>query len=168
MNYNYILQRAIEFATECHEGQTRKDKKTPYITHPIAVMEIIENKYSDNSLYRLAANPEGIFAMKILGLFHDIAEDVKRYKDKEAEIIHDFNRTIDLRLNSWVIEALITNLKALNKNRHKNYLEFILAIKNTGLFAKETKLADLQHNMSDLQEGSLKDKYRLAEYILTN
>jgi hypothetical protein len=28
------------------------------------------------------------------------------------------------------------------------------------------KLADLQHNMSDLNEGSLKDKYRFAEYIL--
>lgn len=29
------------------------------------------------------------------------------------------------------------------------------------------KLADLQHNMSDLNEGSLKDKYRLAHYILS-
>ena len=34
------LQEAIEFATEAHGDQKRKYTGEPYITHPIAVMEI--------------------------------------------------------------------------------------------------------------------------------
>jgi len=35
-------------------------------------------------------------------------------------------------------------------------------------FATAIKIADLTHNMCDLREGSLKDKYRLTKYILEN
>ena len=35
------LQEAIEFATEAHGDQKRKYTGEPYITHPIAVMEIV-------------------------------------------------------------------------------------------------------------------------------
>ena len=35
------LQEAIEFATEAHGNQKRKYTGEPYITHPIAVMEIV-------------------------------------------------------------------------------------------------------------------------------
>jgi len=30
----------------------------------------------------------------------------------------------------------------------------------------QQQIADLRHNMSDLKDGTLKDKYQLAEYIL--
>ena len=60
----------------------------------------------------------------------------------------------------------------------ENYFDFIMRINNgdrsredfCGAFRVgmvSVKLADLEHNMSDLNEGSLKDKYRLAHYILS-
>ena len=63
--------------------------------------------------------------------------------------------------------TLYESLSILNKGLYKNYLEYILAVKKNWI-STIVKRADLRHNMSDLQEGSLKDKYRLAEYILTH
>ena len=34
-------------------------------------------------------------------------------------------------------------------------------------FSAFVKRADLEHNLSDLKEGSLKEKYRLALYVLS-
>ena len=40
-----LIKKALDYATEKHEGQTRKFSGKPYIVHPIAVAELI-NKYS--------------------------------------------------------------------------------------------------------------------------
>ena len=58
----------------------------------------------------------------------------------------------------------------LSKKPGETYFDFIMRIHDGGPFRTgmvAVKLADLRHNMSDLQEGSLKDKYRFAEYILS-
>jgi (p)ppGpp synthase/HD superfamily hydrolase len=55
------LERAIQIATEAHEGQFRRDGK-PYITHPLAVMYMLQR----------AGFPEHY---QIKGVFHDIIED---------------------------------------------------------------------------------------------
>lgn len=60
-------------------------------------------------------------------------------------------------------------VETLSKLPGENYFDFIMCVHNCGPFrvgAAAVKLADLEHNMSDLNEGSLKDKYRLAHYIL--
>ena len=36
------LDKAIQFATKAHEGQTRKYTGEPYIVHPLSVMEIVK------------------------------------------------------------------------------------------------------------------------------
>jgi (p)ppGpp synthase/HD superfamily hydrolase len=161
--YENIINAAIEFATEAHKGRKRKDEKD-YITHPLAVARIarkITEGYSD----------ETVFITQIAALFHDIAEDVEIYKNKEEFLLISFDKIIREKLFCSLsfshFEFLLRVLTWLNKNNSSNYLEYILKIKNSN-FAKYVKLADLQHNMSDLEEGSLKDKYRLAEYILKN
>lgn len=58
-----VLQRATQLATRLHEGQTRKDGKTPYITHPIRVMRTLE---------RLGVTDEELLAAAVL---HDVVED---------------------------------------------------------------------------------------------
>lgn len=43
MENETAVGRAIDFATKAHEGQMRKgEKRTPYITHPLAVKRILE------------------------------------------------------------------------------------------------------------------------------
>ena len=56
------LQVAIEFATEAHGDQKRKYTGEPYITHPIAVMEIVrEVPHTDEML--------------VAAVLHDTVED---------------------------------------------------------------------------------------------
>ena len=57
-----VLDRAIEFATHAHEGQTRKFSGTPYILHPLEVAAIIATMTGDVDV--MAA-----------GVLHDTVED---------------------------------------------------------------------------------------------
>ncbi|MEZ4265350.1 MAG: HD domain-containing protein [Myxococcota bacterium] len=57
-----ILKRAIDIATEVHEGQTRKGTDIPYITHPIEVQETVR-RHGGSEIEQAAA------------LCHDTVED---------------------------------------------------------------------------------------------
>ena len=38
-----MLDKAVKFATEAHGSQVRKYHGTPYISHPLAVAEIVKS-----------------------------------------------------------------------------------------------------------------------------
>jgi len=57
-----LEKKAIEFATEAHEGQFRKYTGEPYITHPIAVAEIVKTVTDDKEMIAAA-------------ILHDTVED---------------------------------------------------------------------------------------------
>lgn len=57
-----LVERALEFAKQAHEGQKRKNSNAPYIVHPIAVAKILEES---------GLSQEVIAA----GLLHDTVED---------------------------------------------------------------------------------------------
>ena len=77
------LQEAIEFATEAHGDQKRKYTGEPYITHPIAVMEIV----------REVPHTE---EMLIAAVLHDTVEDTPvtiediktKFGTKVAELVN--------------------------------------------------------------------------------
>jgi guanosine-3',5'-bis(diphosphate) 3'-pyrophosphohydrolase len=58
------LSEAIVFAARCHSGQYRKDGKTPYINHPLEVMNLIVNNLED---------PHN--DVLIAAVLHDVVED---------------------------------------------------------------------------------------------
>ena len=58
-----MLERAIQFATRAHEGQYRKYTHDPYITHPLAVMEIVRGV------------PGHTEEMLVAAVLHDVVED---------------------------------------------------------------------------------------------
>ncbi len=67
-----IIDQAILFATEAHEGQYRKGSQTPYILHPLEVGAILAAMTDDAEV--IAA-----------GILHDVLEDTPLDASKLAE-----------------------------------------------------------------------------------
>lgn len=61
-----LLLKAIRFASEVHEGQTRKGKRTPYIVHPLGVALLLQKAGADQTTV-------------IAGILHDTIEDCVPY-----------------------------------------------------------------------------------------
>ena len=155
-----IRTKALEFATKAHEGQFRNNSRLPYITHPIAVAEIGEKlsksiTFGEWDLYNcIFINDHQDFfdRLYVVCILHDTVEDCDiTLKDVYQEF------------GSEVEEAVYN----LTKRKGENYLEAILRAKSN-IYSRITKISDNIHNMSDLKEGTLKDKYRLSKYILEN
>lgn len=108
---------ALAFASEKHGSQTRKEG-TPYITHPIAVAEMLYEKgYGDEYI--------------IAGLFHDLLEDTDATEQEIAELGG---------------EAVLTAVKLLTKQKGYNMREYIEGIKKNPI-AFAVKGADRLHNL---------------------
>ena len=91
---------------------------------------------------------------KIVAVLHDTLEDTKLTS-------YDLIMGHGLNMNLVVAIQTLTHLKA------DSYLNYILKCKNNSI-AKAVKIEDIRHNMSDLESGSLRDKYMMALYILEN
>lgn len=61
-------------------------------------------------------------------------------------------------------------IKTVTKQKGQTYYDFIGQIQDSGAICRlagAVKMADIWHNLHDgLNEGSMKDKYRLAAHIL--
>ena len=71
-----VLNRAIVFATEAHEGQYRKGTQIPYILHPMEAAAIVGTMTTD----------EEIIAGAVL---HDVVEDTDTTIDDVQEMFGD-------------------------------------------------------------------------------
>ncbi len=111
------VQRALAFATERHAGQKRIGGDD-YITHPIAVYEMIKGQGFDEDY-------------QIVALFHDLLEDTPTM---EEEI---------LRLGN---EEILAAVKALTKKKGYVMAEYMAAIKGNKM-ALAIKAADRLHNL---------------------
>ena len=69
-----LLDTAIVFAVQCHQGQMRKAGKIPFIVHPLEVLTLLVSMNGDETLL-------------ITGLLHDVLEDTDT---KESEILERF------------------------------------------------------------------------------
>ena len=133
MNDSESFQLALEFAKEKHKGQKRIGGDD-YITHPIAVSEIVKSQGFDEN-YQIAA------------LFHDLLEDT----DTTEEEILKFG-------NQEILEAV--NL--LTKKKGYDMAEYISAIENNPI-AYAIKAADRLHNLkcAIITDEEFKRKYIL-------
>src|SRR5205809_509016 len=87
------VRRAIGFALRKHEGQLRKDEKTPYAAHPMRIFARLS--------VELNVKDEDILAA---GILHDTIEDTKTDYD---DLVEHFGE----RVAKWV--ANLTNDKRL-------------------------------------------------------
>ena len=146
--YQNIYEKAVEIATEAHRGQTRWGGE-PYITHPLAVAETFD----------LEQEPRE----KIAAVLHDVLEDSDvTYK----EMIGNFGITI------------ADALQHLTHHSDTSYADYISNIREGAIseaapsadIARSVKMADLRHNLSDLNDPKThkqrRDKYQLALKLL--
>ena len=124
---------ALEFAKAKHKGQKRIGGDD-YITHPIAVSQIVKNQGFDE-IYQIAA------------LFHDLLEDTDA---TEEEILKYGNQKI--------LEAVIL----LTKKKGYDMAEYLGSIKQNPI-AFAVKAADRLHNLqcAIVTDEEFKRKYIL-------
>ena len=151
-----IIRKAIFFAQNAHQGQKRKDGKE-YFTHVAAVADIVTMDW----FRRIPREAQDIW---------------NQYKDHviAAAYLHDTIEDCGVTRQQLINEGFSVMtaeiVESLSRKTDETYFDFIMRIRDSGAFAvgiAAVKLADLEHNMSDLKEGSLKDKYRFAQYILS-
>ncbi len=126
-----LIDAAYVLAMQAH-GNQRRDNGDPYITHPVAVADILAN-------YRLDT------ASIVTGLLHDVIEDTPV---KLAEIETRFGKEI-AGLVDGVTKLTRLELQSDRTKQAENFRKLVLAM-SRDLRVLLVKLADRLHNMRTL------------------
>ena len=135
-----MLNDAVRFAAEAHEGQTRKGSGLPYIVHPLEVMQI---------LLRHGVEDEETLVAAVL---HDAVEDTK-------VTIADVRERYGERVASIV--AAVTKPADATKEEQKRVAKELL--RDGPPAARVVKMADRLSNLRDLDRLPWTEARR-AEY----
>lgn len=123
-----MLDKALTFATKAHEGQFRKTKDIPMITHPIRVAEILKE----------AGFSEEVIAA---GYLHDTVEDTDiTLEDIENEFSSDVARIV------------AGNTEDKNKSWEERKQQTIDWIKDAPLEIRALIIADKWDNLQSMVE----------------
>ncbi|WP_287371134.1 bifunctional (p)ppGpp synthetase/guanosine-3',5'-bis(diphosphate) 3'-pyrophosphohydrolase [Oceanithermus sp.] len=144
------VREALDFAYQAHEGQYRRSGE-PYITHPVAVTEI---------LAELQMDPDSLIA----GLLHDTVEDVesvsfetirKRFGEDVARIVEGETKVSKLsKMATSVEDQQAENLRQM----------FIAMTRDLRIII--VKLADRTHNMRTLEYMPPEKQRRISKETL--
>src|SRR5262245_33876547 len=141
------ITAAYEFSAKAHEGQQRRSGD-PYITHPIAVAEILATLHLDSGSIKAA-------------LLHDVLEDTSstltdietRFGGDVARLVDGVSKIDHLRFDS-VVEAQAESFRKMLLAMAKD-LRVILV-----------KLADRTHNMRTIESLPIEKQRRIARETL--
>ncbi len=145
-----LVRDAFEFAAECHEGQTRRTGD-PYITHPIAVTELVAGLELDQ--HALAA-----------ALLHDVQEDCgipnERIRERFGD---DVARLVDglTKLDKLPIKFAPSDIAARTGVQAQNLRKMFLAMAED-IRVVLIKLCDRLHNMRTLWAFEAQKQRRIA------
>lgn len=136
-----LLYRAFEFAYEKHADQKRASGE-PYITHPLAVVEILVGLKTDMTSI-------------VAGMLHDVIEDTPATAE---DIRQNFGDEVVTLVQGVTKLARIDFQSALNKQA-ENFRKFVLAVAND-IRVLLIKVADRLHNMRTLHHILLQENRR--------
>jgi len=122
------LLKAISFAAQRHQGQMRKDKKTPYVAHPMRVSTILAQEFR-------VSDPDILTA----ALLHDTIEDTSTDWD-------DVAREFGSKVAGWVA-ALSKDKRVEEHERERVYFE---SLGKSCVEVKLCKLGDTLDNLIDV------------------
>ena len=127
-----LLYKAYCYAAKAHEGQTRKDG-SPYITHPLAVANIVADLKLDTDSLCAA-------------LLHDCIEDTK---STHEDISREFSPTI-ADLVEGVTKLTRINYVSMEEKQMENLRKMLMAM-SKDIRVILVKLCDRLHNMRTMQ-----------------
>ena len=81
------------------------------------------------------------------------------------DVIEDTNYSRELLLAKGIRQDIVAIIDVLSRRTGESYKDFILRICEVKS-ARMIKIEDIKHNLSDLKDGSMRDKYELALFIL--
>lgn len=149
-----IAEFAKQLSHELHAGQFRNDGKTPYTVHTDWVGDNVWKYYGGFlSSYDNLINSS-------IGYLHDVIEDCNiNCGELFTKIVRVGFRADDAN----TISSCVWNLSRFSKDDSIiNYLTVIKSNPRT----RAVKYTDLEHNLSDLKAGNLRDKYMLCQNFL--
>ena len=127
-----LLYKAYCYAAKAHEGQTRKDG-SPYITHPLAVANIVADLKLDTDALCAA-------------LLHDCIEDTK---STHEDISREFSPTI-ADLVEGVTKLTRINYVSMEEKQMETLRKMLMAM-SKDIRVILVKLCDRLHNMRTMQ-----------------
>ena len=126
-----LVQRAILFATEAHQGQTRKYTGEPYIVHPLEVMEIVKT----------VSHTQEMLAAAVL---HDVVEDTDA-------TLSDIWNEFGYKVRQLVADLTDISVPSDGNRKARKHLDLIHTAKALPQ-SKTVKLADLISNSKSITE----------------
>jgi GTP pyrophosphokinase len=141
------LQSAYHFSEQAHEGQFRKSGE-PYISHPLAVANILAQWHLD---------PQALTA----ALLHDVMEDTSVTK---TEISRNFGKPV-AELVDGVSKLDKIEFESHVEAQAENFRKMLLAMARD-VRVILIKLADRLHNMRTLEAVGFEQKRRIARETL--
>jgi guanosine-3',5'-bis(diphosphate) 3'-pyrophosphohydrolase len=139
--------KAVGFAARAHDGQMRKDGKTPYVSHVVRVAFVVRHVFGFDDAMMLQA-----------ALLHDTVEDTTTDFDDLAE-------QFSPQIASWVA-ALSKDKRLPDDQREKAYIE---GLQKAPWQVQVCKLADMYDNLLDSQhldaERKAKSRKRVRQYL---
>ena len=139
--------RAYEFAADAHEGQYRRSGD-PYITHPLAVANILTDMHMDH---------ESLMA----AMLHDVIEDTGVSKEQLAEL---FSPEV-AELVDGVSKIAQIKFESRAEQQAENLRKMMLAM-TRDIRVILVKLADRLHNMRTLHSMPSEKRKRIARETL--
>src|SRR6202521_4088560 len=141
------LAQAYRFSEAAHAGQTRQSGE-PYISHPLAVAEILAAWHLD---------PQALVA----ALLHDVREDTSVTKD---EISDTFGRPV-AELVDGLSKLARIEFQSAEDAQAENFRKMLLAMARD-VRVILIKLADRLHNMRTLEAVEPEKQERIARETL--
>jgi guanosine-3',5'-bis(diphosphate) 3'-pyrophosphohydrolase len=127
---------AASMAARAHRNQLRKDKRTPYFSHPVRVALTVAVKFNCTDDKVIAA-----------ALLHDILEDTRADYD---DLLERFGQEI-----ADIVAALSKDTRLVEPERERRYYD---ELADAPWQAKLIKLADVYDNLSDATDDAIREK----------
>lgn len=128
-----IFDKAVNFATKAHLGQTRKGSNTPYIEHPLEVADIARTMTSDEEVLSAAVLHDTVedtdvsiddirksFGSRVADLVMSDTENKRKgisaektWKIRKQETIDNLNKTSDVSKKILVLSDKLSNMRQL-------------------------------------------------------